>query len=115
MIPSDAGEFGLDGRRVVRFASRVGRPRPLPGRTRSDAPGRGLRSRDGIFGASDVAFEPGPTAVLDTDVLVPVAACDFLLTAFDHGLYEPIVSTAALAEIERTLIEDFPHLNPDGI
>ena len=56
---------------------------------------------------------PGPTAVLDSDV--PIVACDFLLTAFDHGLYEPIVSTAALAEIERTLIEDFPHLDPAAI
>ena len=54
----------------------------------------------------------GPTAVLDADVLVPIVACDFLLAAFDHGLYEPIVSTAALAEIERTLVEDFPHLDP---
>ena len=58
---------------------------------------------------------PSPTAVLDTDVLVPIVACDFLLTAFDHGLYEPIISTAALDEIERTLGEDFPHLDPAAI
>lgn len=57
----------------------------------------------------------GPIAVLDADVLVPIVACDFLLTAFDHGLYEPIVSTTALAEIEEALIEDFPHLDPAAI
>src|SRR5581483_10897586 len=58
---------------------------------------------------------PSPIAVLDTDVLVPIVACDFLLTAFDHGLYEPIVSTTSLAEIERTLTDDFPHLDRAAI
>lgn len=58
---------------------------------------------------------PGPIAVLDADVLVPIIACDFLLTAFDHGIYEPIVSTTALDEVERTLVEDFAHLDPDAI
>lgn len=58
---------------------------------------------------------PGPIAVLDTDVLVPIVACDFLLTAFDHGLYEPILAITTLAEIERTLIQDFSHLDPAAI
>ncbi len=57
---------------------------------------------------------PGPIAVLDADVLVPIIACDFLLTAFDHGIYEPVVSTTALDEVERTLIEDFPRLDPQA-
>ncbi|GMU78781.1 MAG: hypothetical protein AMXMBFR46_15750 [Acidimicrobiia bacterium] len=58
---------------------------------------------------------PGPIAVLDADVLVPIIACDFLLTAFDHGLYEPVVSATALREVERTLVEDLPHLDPRAI
>jgi hypothetical protein len=37
----------------------------------------------------------------------PILSCDFLLTAFDLGLYEPVVSNEALVEIERNLIEDF--------
>lgn len=49
-------------------------------------------------------------ATLDADVLVPIIACDFLLTAFDHRIYEPVVSTTTLEEVERALIEDFPHL-----
>ena len=50
-------------------------------------------------------------ASLDANVLVPIVPCDFLLTAFDLGLYEPIVSTTALEEIERALAEDFPQLD----
>jgi len=34
----------------------------------------------------------GTVAALDADVLVPILSGDFLLTAFDHGLYEPVVS-----------------------
>lgn len=54
-------------------------------------------------------------AALDTDVLVPILACDFLLTAFDHQLYEPAVSTTALIEVERTLLTDFPRLDPAAV
>lgn len=54
-------------------------------------------------------------AALDADVLVPILSCDFLMTAFDLGLYEPVVSTEAVAEVERNLIEDFPHLDPAGL
>lgn len=54
-------------------------------------------------------------AALDADVLVPIVACDFLLTAFDLGLYEPVVSSTALEEVERNLIEDFPHVDPDRL
>lgn len=58
---------------------------------------------------------PRPVVALDADVLVPIIACDFLLTAVDLGLYEPVVSAKVLDEIERTLIEDFPRLNPAAI
>jgi predicted nucleic acid-binding protein len=54
---------------------------------------------------------PGMVAALDADVLVPILACDFLLTAFDHGLYEPVVSTTVLVEVERALSLDFPRLD----
>jgi len=55
---------------------------------------------------------PRLIAALDADILVPILAYDFLLTAFDLGLYEPIVSTEAIVEVERNLIADFPHLGP---
>jgi predicted nucleic acid-binding protein len=58
---------------------------------------------------------PRTVAVLDADVLVPIVACDFLLTAFDLGLFEPLASAEVLAEVERTLIEDFPQLDPAAI
>lgn len=55
------------------------------------------------------------TAALDADVLVPIIACDLLLTAFEAGLYEPIVSTTVLDETERALRDDFPHLAPSAV
>ena len=58
---------------------------------------------------------PRLVAALDADVLVPILSCDFLLTAFDLGLYEPVVSTEAIAEVERNLIDDFPHLDPGSL
>ena len=58
---------------------------------------------------------PRLVAALDADVLVPILSCDFLLTAFDLGLYEPVVSAETVAEVERNLIEDFPHLDPAGL
>lgn len=58
---------------------------------------------------------PIGVAVIDANLLVPIVACDFLLTAFDHGLFEPIVSTAVLDEVERTLIDTFPHVDPGGL
>lgn len=58
---------------------------------------------------------PRLVAALDADVLVPILSCDFLLTAFDLGLYEPVVSAEAMTEVERTLIEDFPHLDPASL
>lgn len=51
-------------------------------------------------------------AALDADVLVPILSCDFLMTAFDLGLYEPVVPIEALAEVERNLVADFPRLDP---
>jgi predicted nucleic acid-binding protein len=58
---------------------------------------------------------PVAVAVLDANVLVPILACDFLLTAFDHRLLEPIVSSTLLDEVERTLLEDFSHLDPSAL
>jgi hypothetical protein len=58
---------------------------------------------------------PRLVAALDADVLVPILSCDFFLTAFDLGLYEPVVSTEAMTEVERNLIEDFPHLDPGSL
>lgn len=55
---------------------------------------------------------PRLVAALDADVLVPILSCDFLLTAFDLGLYEPIVAAHTLVEVERSLLVDFPNLNP---
>lgn len=58
---------------------------------------------------------PRLVAALDADVLIPILCCDFLLTAFDLGLYAPIVSAEALVEVERNLIADFPHLDPASV
>ncbi len=55
---------------------------------------------------------PIAVVVLDANVLVPIVSCDFLLTAFDLQLFEPIVSSTVLDEVERTLIEEFPRLDP---
>lgn len=57
---------------------------------------------------------PRPIVALDADVLVPILACDFLLTAFDLGLYEPVVSTEVLDEVGRTLMRVRPHLGPQA-
>ncbi len=58
---------------------------------------------------------PIGVAVIDANLLVPIVACDFLLTAFDHGVFELIVSSTVLDEVERTLIDDFPDVAPDGL
>lgn len=57
---------------------------------------------------------PG-VVVIDANLLVPIVACDFLLTAFDHHLFEPVVSQTVLEEVERSLLEDFRHVDPDGL
>ena len=54
-------------------------------------------------------------AALDADVLVPILGCDFLLTAFDLGLYEPVVAETVLEEVRRALSEDFPNLESSAI
>lgn len=58
---------------------------------------------------------PRLVAAIDADVLVPILSCDFLLTAFDLGLYEPVVSVETLVEVERNLLADFPHLDPVAV
>lgn len=56
-----------------------------------------------------------PVAVLDANVLVPVLVCDLLLSLFDAELFQPAVSPTILAEVERSLIVDFPRLDPGGL
>lgn len=56
-----------------------------------------------------------PVVALDANVLVPIISCDFLLTAFDLGLYEPVVSTIVLDEVESALLEDHPHLDAEAV
>lgn len=57
----------------------------------------------------------GPLAVLDAGVLVPILSCDLLLTAFDHDLYQPLVTPKILDEVERNLLRAFPRLDPDAL
>lgn len=54
-------------------------------------------------------------AVLDADGLVPILTCDLLLTAFDHDLYQPVVSPKILDEVERNLVAAHPELDPDRL
>lgn len=54
-------------------------------------------------------------AVLDADVLVPILTCDLLLTAFDHDLYQPVVTPTILDEVERNLIRAHPALSADRL
>lgn len=56
-----------------------------------------------------------PVAILDADVLVPILSCDLLLTAFDHDLFQPIVTPKILDEVERNLIRAFPQLDPEAL
>jgi len=58
---------------------------------------------------------PRRVVVLDANLLVPIVACDFLLTAADHGLFEPLVSASILEEVERNLIELRPDIDPDRL
>lgn len=51
-------------------------------------------------------------AFCDADVLVPIVCCDFLLTASEVGLVDVVVSEPVLAEVERNLVENFPHVEP---
>lgn len=54
-------------------------------------------------------------AVLDADVLVPILVCDLLLTAFDHDLYQPVVTPKILDEVERNLIRAHSALPADRL
>ena len=56
-----------------------------------------------------------PVAVLDADVLVPILSCDLLLSSFDHGLYQPVVTRRILDEVTRSLAVDFPALDRPAI
>lgn len=52
---------------------------------------------------------------LDANVLVPIVACDLLLTAFERGLFDPVVSTLVPEEVERSLLVDFPSLDATAV
>ncbi len=56
-----------------------------------------------------------PVVVLDANVLVPVLVCDLLLSMFDAELFQPAISPTILEEVERSLIADFPRLDPSGL
>lgn len=46
--------------------------------------------------------------VLDANVLVPILACDLILTAAEAALIRPVWSTTILNEVRRTLITVHP-------
>lgn len=50
--------------------------------------------------------------VVDADVLIPILACDFLLTGLDLAIYELVVSPTVIDEVERHLLTDFPGHDP---
>jgi|GEM_PF-940213 len=58
---------------------------------------------------------PDWVAVLDANVLVPILSCDLLLTAFDENLYRPVITMFILGEVERNLMADFSHLDPNAM
>ncbi len=53
--------------------------------------------------------------MLDANVLVPVLVWNLLLSLFDAELFQPAVSPTILAEVDRSLIVDFPRLDPGGL
>lgn len=53
-------------------------------------------------------------AVLDANVLVPVALADVLLGAAEAGLYRPLWSARILDEVRAAVVRVRPHLDPSG-
>ncbi|MHB8644187.1 MAG: PIN domain-containing protein [Thermomicrobiales bacterium] len=49
---------------------------------------------------------PSGSAVLDANVLVPIALCDLLIRLGEAGIFEPLLTEEILAEVERTLVHD---------
>lgn len=49
---------------------------------------------------------PPSSAVLDANVLVPIALCDLLIRSGEAGLFRPLFTETILAEVERTLVGD---------
>jgi hypothetical protein len=54
-------------------------------------------------------------AVLDANVLVPVALADTLLGAAEAGLYRPLWSGRILAEVRAAILRVHPELDPSRI
>jgi hypothetical protein len=44
-----------------------------------------------------------------------VLSCDLLLSLFDADLYQPVVTPTILAEVERSLLTGFAHLDPNRV
>jgi hypothetical protein len=54
-------------------------------------------------------------AVLDANVLYPIALTDFFLTLAGYGLYQPHWSTEILREVEGNLLKDHPTITSDAL
>ncbi|TQL01514.1 PIN domain-containing protein [Cellulomonas sp. SLBN-39] len=54
-------------------------------------------------------------AVLDANVLVPVALADVLLGAAEAGLYRPLWSARILDEVRAAVVRVRPHLDPSRV
>lgn len=54
-------------------------------------------------------------AVLDANVLYPIALCDLLITTLESGLYRAHWSTSILQEVERAYVRNFPDASPQSI
>ncbi|MCL2463490.1 MAG: PIN domain-containing protein [Micrococcales bacterium] len=55
------------------------------------------------------------SALLDANVLVPVALADTLLAAAEQELYRPLWSGRILAETRRAILRVHPHLDPSRV
>jgi len=54
--------------------------------------------------------------MLDADVLYPIRVCDFILTAGSLRLLaRPVASDEVLAEAQRNVVTDRPHLGQQQI
>ena len=65
---------------------------------------------------TDLGRFTGSLVLLDADVLYPIRVCDFILTASSLRLLaRPVVSEEVLAEAQRNVVADRPHLGQQQI
>ena len=65
---------------------------------------------------TDIGQFTGSLVLLDADVLYPIRVCDFILTASSLRLLaRPVVSEEVLAEAQRNVVADRPHLGQQQI